>query len=569
MGRSRTAVSRSFDFFESLEHRVLFDTTMDTGFGWKITYPAGVSIVTPAMVGGHLLIHENITDTRSNKPLFFERAPVWTGREQAQFFALEIEAENNTGGASNKFQLQLVDFGDFVAGSTVHPRWAHFHGGNTLAYSNFSNIKLDTTTATGQMQIIELSSGSVANGSTFSINGGAHPETGLRLHMGADYPSNSFSLFQALYHDTQPDQFEANDSSNTATNLGSVSHRVENALTLHLKHGSSDVDYYKFTASATGTADVKALFSHALGNVDIQVLNSGLSVLASGTSTNDDEAVNVAVTSGATYYVKVFAGPGSSSQRNYDLHIDVTPTPAPAAPEINLYRFDGTQIPFVSTDEIDIGSIMHGAGAGSGGSMQFRVRNDGGGTLTLGTGSVPNGFIVEGLASSLGAGEEDIFTVRLDSSKAAGTYNRRFAITNNDPDEGTSAGNTFGLHLRGAVTPEFATVRGRLFRDNNRNGVRDTGESYLANWRVFYDADRDGRLDAGELVSTTDSQGRWSFEGNIPAGTNRQFRVLPPTGSPLNLTGHWRVTTPSSRRLTLNLSDGRTLNNRLFGVKLL
>jgi len=97
-----------------------------------------------------------------------------------------------------------------------------------------------------------------------------------------------------------------------------------------------------------------------------------------------------------------------------------------------------------------------------------------------------------------------------------------------------------------------ATLRARKYRDSNRNGRRNQGESWLANWTIkLYNAQ------GAEVGSqTTNSQGKASFT-NLPTGAYTICEVL---------TSGWRNTQPGSRNATYNqpcynvtLSSGQTV----------
>src|SRR6185295_10129991 len=50
-------------------------------------------------------------------------------------------------------------------------------------------------------------------------------------------------------------------------------------------------------------------------------------------------------------------------------------------------------------------------------------------------------------------------------------------------------------------------ISGTVFSDSNGNRLKGTGEGGFAGWKVFIDADKDGLLDAGERIATTDAAG--------------------------------------------------------------
>ena len=77
----------------------------------------------------------------------------------------------------------------------------------------------------------------------------------------------------------------------------------------------------------------------------------------------------------------------------------------------------------------------------------FTVRNDGGGTLTLGTVNAPAGFTVtqQALLINLLAGQSTTFVVRLDTA-VAGTKIGDITFTTNDPND-----NPFNFRITGVV----------------------------------------------------------------------------------------------------------------------
>ncbi len=110
---------------------------------------------------------------------------------------------------------------------------------------------------------------------------------------------------------------------------------------------------------------------------------------------------------------------------------------AATGPEVTVRGIDNVVI----TDGDNKASVVDGTHFGTiaqGGApfqRTFTVRNDGDLALNLGSMNVPAGFtLVEGLPSSLAAGEEDTFTVRLDAD-IAGTKSGHLSFTTNDDDE--------------------------------------------------------------------------------------------------------------------------------------
>ncbi len=92
------------------------------------------------------------------------------------------------------------------------------------------------------------------------------------------------------------------------------------------------------------------------------------------------------------------------------------------------------------------------------------------------------------------------------------------------PAGGTLADRDFGFRR---VAPggqfESAVIEGRLFRDDNGNGVFDDGEIGLGGWTVFLDLNDDGvrQFDEPWTVTSTEDPGFYTF----PGLGNRPYRV--------------------------------------------
>jgi len=102
---------------------------------------------------------------------------------------------------------------------------------------------------------------------------------------------------------------------------------------------------------------------------------------------------------------------------------------------------DGDTTPS-ATDGTDFGSVLQGAPVVS---HIFTVRNDGGSALALGAVTVPAGFTVTSLRSSIPTGEWAEFTVQLDTAEL-GTKSGEVSFSTNDSDE-----NPFHFRITGEV----------------------------------------------------------------------------------------------------------------------
>ena len=68
-------------------------------------------------------------------------------------------------------------------------------------------------------------------------------------------------------------------------------------------------------------------------------------------------------------------------------------------------------------------------------------------------------------------------------------------------------------------------IQGTVWNDLNKNGVHDSGESGLAGWTVYLDANNNGQLDLNEVSTTTAADGSYSF-ANVAPGTYTVREVL-------------------------------------------
>ncbi len=124
-----------------------------------------------------------------------------------------------------------------------------------------------------------------------------------------------------------------------------------------------------------------------------------------------------------------------------------------------------------TADGTDFGKVAVGS---SPITRTFTVRNDGGGTLTLGTVTLPTGFtLVEGLPASLAPGASDTFTVRLDTA-VAGTKTGDITFTTNDPNE-----SPYNFRITGVVGPEITVLgNGRSILDGDIGPSTTDGTSF-------------------------------------------------------------------------------------------
>ncbi|MEE2902776.1 MAG: hypothetical protein VYC39_10620 [Myxococcota bacterium] len=86
---------------------------------------------------------------------------------------------------------------------------------------------------------------------------------------------------------------------------------------------SSDDDYYSVNLNQGERMQLLVTFSHAEGDINIQIIDPNGSVVGSANSQSDDEAINLFVNTSGSHYIRVFlnADSGSIPGNDYDLTI--------------------------------------------------------------------------------------------------------------------------------------------------------------------------------------------------------------------------------------------------------
>lgn len=109
--------------------------------------------------------------------------------------------------------------------------------------------------------------------------------------------------------------------------------------------------------------------------------------------------------------------------------------------------------------------------------------------------------------------------------------------TSTDPqDQPVSNGNDWGNINFGNF--QLGSISGIKYNDSNGNGTKDPGENGLSGWTIVLDKNNNQLFDAGDLSTTTDANGNYSFT-NLTQGTYHGYSYtvmeIPQTGwSPVN-----------------------------------
>ncbi|MEZ6135242.1 MAG: Ig-like domain-containing protein [Pirellulaceae bacterium] len=191
-------------------------------------------------------------------------------------------------------------------------------GGVNIVFSGAAGTFTTTALSAGGYQI-ELPAGTYT--ATATGGGMAHP-----VVLNNIVVSNK-NVWKNLIYDPDAipaDGSEPNNSTGAATELTGRDQTLGNR-SIHLPN---DVDYFRLQPASTGSASFRIQFSHAAGNLDMQLLNASGAVIATSNSTTNDESITAQVTRGATYFVRVYSV-GGAVNGSYSLTVD---TPEPVAP---------------------------------------------------------------------------------------------------------------------------------------------------------------------------------------------------------------------------------------------
>ncbi len=133
-----------------------------------------------------------------------------------------------------------------------------------------------------------------------------------------------------------PDQLESNNTIATATQL-TGSNESHTGLSIH---AVNDTDYFRMLPVGNGTMQVDLQFAHANGDVDVQVQSVSGAVLASSTSTTNNESLTLNVQRDTVYLIRVFGKPGATNG-SYSISV-TTPEAAPPVANPDRATFSGS-----------------------------------------------------------------------------------------------------------------------------------------------------------------------------------------------------------------------------------
>ena len=145
--------------------------------------------------------------------------------------------------------------------------------------------------------------------------------------IGASWRVNTEGYDSVL---ADPDRLEGNNDRNSAAavGVGPGVHFVEMTI-----HDATDEDWYGFKLLHPDDVDVTITFSHADGDLSIEVTDSEGAILGSSASSDDNETVSLNGLAPGNYYAHIYGESGATN--TYDLTIDPGPGSATKVYYIN------------------------------------------------------------------------------------------------------------------------------------------------------------------------------------------------------------------------------------------
>lgn len=115
-----------------------------------------------------------------------------------------------------------------------------------------------------------------------------------------------------------PDTFEPNNSFDNASILAPPEDHVYSNLTVH---SVQDSDYFRVTASASGSMAFRVAFQNSQGDIELEVLDAARNRIGMSATTANVEQVSFTAVAGQYYYARIWGYEGALNP-NYTLTVD-------------------------------------------------------------------------------------------------------------------------------------------------------------------------------------------------------------------------------------------------------
>ena len=238
-------------------------------------------------------------------------------------------------GASNEKVADAVDLGtsagsqtDLSIHSSVDKDFFVFELANTGTVRNY--IKIDFDAEQGNLSLVLMKkNGTTVKTATVSDSGREMFLSDLAAGtyyirvMGSSKATNTYTLSWDGNDYTLPaDVYDTDTSNNDARSKAVALESPVDAISGLTIHSSSDVDFYSIELTDTGAEQnfVKITLDPALGELELDLINSSGTVVKSGVATDDGMRIDLLGLAAGTYYIRVRGV--SKSQNTYTLSWD-------------------------------------------------------------------------------------------------------------------------------------------------------------------------------------------------------------------------------------------------------
>jgi hypothetical protein len=260
-------------------------------------------------------------------------APAWLGvppatiTPPASAVQVTFNAQNDATGSAAIASTE-VDYYSFTA-----PASGLYTLSAATPTSNLDPV-LGLFSSTGQRRAYndDISSSNTDSRLNYSLTAGTRYYVGITNYTGSAGGAYTWTIDGPAGTGTD-DALENNDTRTTAYNLGTLTAATTRS-NLVMADGH---DWYRFTTSGAGTASdfVQIAFTHAQGDLDLELYNSAGTRLAFANGTSNSERITLSGRAAGTYYVHVYGYQGAANP-SYSLTIDPPGAALPPTPGIDL-----------------------------------------------------------------------------------------------------------------------------------------------------------------------------------------------------------------------------------------
>lgn len=244
-----------------------------------------------------------------------------TGTISVNVTAFGADAYEPNNSLQTAFNAGTLTYASTISGLTIHrPDDRDFFQFETVAQGgsdHFVEIQFDHSVGDVDMRLwradglLVAESSGVGNTERISFQDRLANSYILEVY-GFAGATNEYTIqFSAPELTLPPDDFESNDTLETAFDLGRVTSPIrEDSLTIH---SSADRDFFRIETVATGRAEdfVQATFNHAVGDIDMRLYNEFGVVIAVSAGVTNTERISLQGLEPGVYFGEIFGYAGA------------------------------------------------------------------------------------------------------------------------------------------------------------------------------------------------------------------------------------------------------------------